>query len=52
MLKLIIADDEPAIRTAISAIINWKSMQIDLIGTCKNGPETLNMILEKSRTSY
>lgn len=47
MLKLIIADDEPAIRTAISAIINWKSMQIDLIGTCKNGPETLNMILEK-----
>lgn len=47
MLKLIIADDEPAIRTAISTIIDWKAMQIDLIGTCKNGPQALNMILEK-----
>lgn len=45
MLKLIIADDEPAIRTAISTIIDWKSMQIELAGTCKNGPETLKMIL-------
>lgn len=47
MLKLIIADDEPAIRMAISTIIDWKSMQIELTGTCKNGPETLKMILEK-----
>lgn len=47
MLKLIIADDEPAIRMAISAIIDWKAMQIELIGTCKNGPETLKMILEE-----
>lgn len=47
MLKLVIADDEPAIREAISTIIDWKSLQIDLIGTCKNGPETLKTILEE-----
>lgn len=46
MLKLIIADDEFAIREAISSIIDWKALNIDLIGKCKNGPETLKMIYD------
>lgn len=47
MLKLIIADDERIIRESISSLIDWNSLNIQLIGTCKNGLEAYHMILEK-----
>lgn len=47
MLKLIIADDERIIRESISNLIDWNSLNVQLIGTCKNGLEAYHMILEK-----
>jgi two-component system, response regulator YesN len=47
MLKLIIADDERIIRETISTIIDWNSHDIDLVGTCKDGLEAYDMILDK-----
>ena len=48
MLKLIIADDERIIRETISNIIDWKQYDIQLVGLCKNGLETYDMILDES----
>ena len=48
MLKLIIADDERIIRETISNIIDWKQYNIQLVGLCKNGLETYDMILDES----
>ena len=36
MLKLIIADDERVIRETISNLIDWKSLDAELIGLCSN----------------
>lgn len=47
MLRLIIVDDEKIIRETISTIIDWKSLDIELIGTCKNGIEAYDMILDE-----
>lgn len=48
MLKLIIADDERMIRESISNIIDWNSLGIELIGSCGDGIEAYNMILDES----
>lgn len=48
MLKLIIADDERMIRESISSLIDWNSLGIELIGTCSDGIEAYNMILDES----
>lgn len=48
MLKLIIADDERIIRETISTIIDWEKYDIEVIGLCKNGIETYDMILDES----
>ena len=48
MLKLIIADDERMIRESISSSIDWKSLGIELIGSCSDGIEAYNMILDES----
>lgn len=47
MLKLIIADDEPAIRNSISTLIDWDALSLELVGVCGSGPETLRAILNK-----
>lgn len=47
-IKLLIADDEYAIRTGISKLINWSEEGIVLLGTAKDGAEALEMI-EKLR---
>lgn len=47
MLKLLIADDEKAIRESICSLINWKELDIEVIGTAKNGIEAYNIILDK-----
>lgn len=48
MLKLILADDERAIRETISKMIDWKSLGVELVGLCKDGIEAYNMILDES----
>lgn len=48
MLKLIIADDERMIRESISSLIDWNSLGIELIGTCRDGIEAYHMILDES----
>lgn len=48
MLKLIIADDERIIRETISTIINWKDYDIEVVGLCRNGIETYDMILDEN----
>ncbi|MEY8354170.1 response regulator [Lachnospiraceae bacterium 54-53] len=48
MLKLMIADDERMIRESISSLIDWNSLGIELIGTCSDGIEAYNMILDES----
>ena len=47
MLKLLIADDEKAIRDSISTLIDWNSLEIKLIGTAKNGIDAYNIILDQ-----
>mgnify|MGYP004467382623 FL=1 len=46
MLKLLIADDEKTIRESICHLIDWKSYDIEVIGTAKNGIEAYHMILD------
>lgn len=48
MLKLMIADDERMIRESISTLIDWNSLGIELIGTCCDGIEAYNMILDET----
>jgi len=48
LLKLIIADDERIIRETISHLIDWNSLGIELIGSCSDGIEAYNMILDES----
>lgn len=43
-----IADDERMIRESISSLIDWNSLGIELIGTCSDGIEAYNMILDES----
>ena len=45
MLKLILADDEEMIRESIRALIDWDSIGVEVVASCKNGPETLQAIL-------
>lgn len=47
MLRLIIVDDEKVIRETIHNIIDWGSMNIEVIGVCKNGIEAYNMIIDE-----
>lgn len=46
MLKLLIADDEKTIRETIRSFIDWESLDIEVVGTAKNGIEAYNMILD------
>lgn len=47
MLKLLIVDDERIIRETIATLIDWKSLDIQLIGTAKDGIEAYNIILDE-----
>lgn len=48
MIKLMIVEDEKAIRETLSKSIKWDEIGVELIGTCKNGIEAYNMILDES----
>lgn len=48
MYKLLIVDDEPAIRKGIATSINWEIYGIQIVGEAKNGKEALEM----AKTTY
>ncbi|MGN1141404.1 MAG: response regulator [Oliverpabstia sp.] len=48
MYKLLIIDDEEIICQTIANLIDWKSLNISLIGTCLDGVEAYHMILDES----
>jgi len=48
MYKLIIIDDEKIIRETIGSMIDWKSLDIELVGLCSNGMEGLDMIIDEN----
>ncbi|AGC68613.1 transcriptional regulator [Thermoclostridium stercorarium subsp. stercorarium DSM 8532] len=47
MYKLIIIDDEKIIRETIGSMIDWKSIDVELVGLCSNGMEGLDMIIDE-----
>lgn len=47
MIRLLIADDEKIIRESIFSIIDWKSLNIEVVGVCKNGLEAYDAILDE-----
>lgn len=47
MLRMIIADDEKIIRETISTAVDWASLDIEVVGLCKNGLEAYDMILDE-----
>lgn len=47
MLKMIIADDEKAIRESINASIDWASLGIQIVGLAKNAAEAYDLILDE-----
>ena len=48
MYKLIIVDDEKIIRETIHSLINWESLDIEVIGLCKNGLDAYDTIQDKN----
>lgn len=42
-LKAILADDEPNILRNLQAVIPWTELEIDIVGTAKNGVEALEL---------
>ncbi|MDU0203407.1 MULTISPECIES: response regulator transcription factor [Paenibacillus] len=42
-LKAILADDEPNILRNLQAVIPWAELEIDIVGTAKNGVEALEL---------
>ncbi len=46
MLKVLIIDDEPAVRAGLKAIIDWDSLGYEIAGEAADGHEGLRMLLE------
>ncbi|MBO5247375.1 MAG: response regulator [Eubacterium sp.] len=44
MYKLLIVDDEPLVQVGIKSMIDWPSLQIEVIGTAANGEAALHII--------
>lgn len=47
MLKIMIADDERIIREGLSEAINWSDLDLELIGTAKDGEDALALAKSK-----
>lgn len=47
MLRLIIADDERAMRETIKSLMDWHSLGVEVIGLCEDGIEAYNMIIDE-----
>lgn len=48
MLTLIIVEDEDMIRETLSVIIDWSAINVELIGSCKDGIEAYHMIIDEN----
>ena len=46
MYKMLIADDERIVREAVAELIDWESMDIEIVGLCRNGLEALDVIMD------
>ncbi len=44
-MKVLIADDEPAVRMGLKSIIDWQGLGIEICGEAENGAECLEKIL-------
>ena len=48
MLSLLIVEDEEIIRETLADIVDWKALGVDLIGTCKDGIEAYDAIIDEN----
>ena len=46
MLRMLIVDDERAIREALRIFLDWDSLGIEIIGLYKNGAEAFDAMLD------
>ena len=44
MFTVILADDEPMILRGLERLIDWKTLEIEIIGTATDGNEALNLV--------
>lgn len=44
MYKVLLVDDEVLVREAISEIIGWEELGLELVGTCQNGKEAMEFM--------
>lgn len=44
MYRIVIADDETSIRNGIEYLIDWKSMDCEIVAACKNGVQVLEVV--------
>lgn len=44
MYKLLIVDDEPLVQVGIKSMLEWKSLDIEIVGIASNGQAALSMI--------
>lgn len=47
MLKILIVDDEKIIRETISTMIDWASLNMEIVGVCKDGIEAFDSIVDE-----
>jgi len=47
MLKLLIVDDSKWTREGLSSVIDWSSLNIEIVDTCPNAAKALHILLEK-----
>lgn len=44
MIKLLIADDEPLVCVGIQSMLKWEELEVEIVGTARNGQQALDMI--------
>ena len=47
MIRLMIVDDEEIVRHSLATLIDWNSLGIEIIATCKNGLEAYDAIMDE-----
>lgn len=48
MIKVIIADDEPRVISLIESLIDWKALNLEVVGTANDGVEALQLVKQHS----
>ena len=47
MHRVLVADDEEVIRTGIASLVQWQSIDCELVGTAANGEEAYRVLVER-----